>query len=157
MSVNYYLEALTMTTTIQSMTTISFIVLTLSIGAVPALAITPRPDPPAFGIVGIVSSQTARLNVVCSIHDVNGAVSPPCHGDLMFHDAAGDVIRDQELSTPARPVHVPRDRLPEGRRLEPFHLQPVLNARARSARVRTGEKEPFRGPEAIGRLIARMA
>jgi len=56
-------------------------------------AVARRSDPPAFGIVNIVSSQAVRLNVVCSQHGVNGAPPDPCRGRLMFHDAAGNDLQ----------------------------------------------------------------
>ncbi len=59
-------------------------------------AVAPNSNPPAFGIVNIVSSQAVRLNVVCSKHGVNGAPPDPCRGTLMFHDAVGNDIQTQE-------------------------------------------------------------
>ncbi len=56
-----------------------------------------QPDPPAFGIVSINSDQTIRLNVVCWEHDVNGVPPGPCHGDLMFHDMAGNIVAIQTV------------------------------------------------------------
>ena len=57
----------------------------------------PERDPPAFGIVSINPDQTIRLNVVCWEHDVNGVPPGPCHGDLMFHDMAGNVVAIQPV------------------------------------------------------------
>ncbi len=56
-----------------------------------------REDAPAFGIVSINPDQTIRLNVVCWEHDVNGVPPSPCHGDLMFHDMAGNVVAIQPV------------------------------------------------------------
>jgi hypothetical protein len=76
----------------------------LAIGAVvlgamsgTATAFNPQPDPPAFGIVSINPDQTIRLNVVCWEHDVDGVPPGPCHGDLMFHDMAGNVVSIQTV------------------------------------------------------------
>ncbi len=62
-----------------------------------ASAFNPQPDPPAFGIVSINPDQTIRLNVVCWEHDVNGVPPGPCHGDLMFHDMAGNIVAIQTV------------------------------------------------------------
>jgi hypothetical protein len=62
-----------------------------------ATAFNPQPDPPAFGIVSINPDQTIRLNVVCWEHDVDGVPPGPCHGDLMFHDMAGNVVTMQTV------------------------------------------------------------
>ncbi len=76
----------------------------LAVGAVmlgvqsgPAAAFNPQPDPPAFGIVSINFDQTIRLNVVCWEHVVDGVPPGPCHGDLMFHDMAGNIVAMQTV------------------------------------------------------------
>jgi hypothetical protein len=56
------------------------------------VAFDPQPDPPAFGVVSITPDQTIRLNVVCSEHGVKGTPPDPCRAELMFHDAAGNVL-----------------------------------------------------------------
>ncbi len=62
-----------------------------------ANAFNPQPDPPGFGIVSINPDQTIRLNVVCWEHVVNGIPPGPCHGDLMFHDMAGNIVAMQTV------------------------------------------------------------
>ena len=59
---------------------------------IPALAFDPQPDPPAFGVVSITPDQTIRLNAVCSSHGVRGVPPEACSAELMFHDAAGNVL-----------------------------------------------------------------
>ena len=54
-----------------------------------------RLDPPAFGIVSINPDQTIRLNVACWEHAVNGIPPDPCHGELMFHDMARNIVARQ--------------------------------------------------------------
>lgn len=56
------------------------------------VAFDPQPDPPAFGVVSITPDQTIRLNAVCSEHGVKGTPPDPCRAELMFHDAAGNVL-----------------------------------------------------------------
>jgi len=63
-----------------------------------ATAFNPQPDPPAFGIVSINPDQTIRLNVVCWEHDVAGIPPGPCHGELMLHDMAGNILARQTVS-----------------------------------------------------------
>jgi len=53
----------------------------------------PQPDPPGFGMATLRSDQRMRLNVECFPHAANGAAPAPCSGDVMFHDAAGNIIR----------------------------------------------------------------
>ena len=58
------------------------------------VAFDPQPDPPAFGVISITPDQTIRVNAVCSEHGVKGAPAP-CRAELMFHDAAGNVLASQ--------------------------------------------------------------
>ena len=53
----------------------------------------PQPDPPGFGAVTLRGDQGLRMNVFCFGHAVNGSDPEPCQGSVMFHDAAGDVLR----------------------------------------------------------------
>lgn len=53
-------------------------------------AFNPQPEPPAFGMVGIVSSQTARLNVVNAHPPEPG--SPVYQVKLGFADANGKLL-----------------------------------------------------------------
>ena len=83
---------------------IRIIAAALTVGAVvlgvmsgTASAFNPQPDPPAFGIVSITPDQTIRLNVVCWEHDVGSVPPSPCHGDLMYHDMAGNVVAIQPV------------------------------------------------------------
>lgn len=71
----------------------------LALGAIAVTAATfnPQPDPPGFGIVSINPDQTLRLNVVCWEHDVDGVPPGPCHGEMMFHDMAGNVLARQTV------------------------------------------------------------
>ena len=73
----------------------TFVLLAGSSGT--ASAFNPQPDPPGFGIVSINPDQTIRLNVVCWEHTVDGVPPGPCHGDLMFHDMAGNVVAIQTV------------------------------------------------------------
>ena len=50
-------------------------------------------DPPGFGMVTLTPRQTIRLNVTCFAHPVGEVAPEPCHGELMLHDAAGNVLR----------------------------------------------------------------
>ena len=73
----------------------TFVLLAGSSGT--ASAFNPQPDPPGFGIVSINPDQTIRLNVVCWEHAVNGLPPDPCHGELMFHDMAGNIVAIQTV------------------------------------------------------------
>jgi hypothetical protein len=58
--------------------------------ALPAAAFNPQPDPPGFGMVGIVRDQTAGLSVVNI-----GGLSPPepdAPVELLFLDGAGTTL-----------------------------------------------------------------
>ena len=63
----------------------------------PALAVT-LPDPPAFGLVNLVPGESIRINVVCSLHGVGKAVPSTCTGDLMLHDADGNLLGSQTVT-----------------------------------------------------------
>jgi len=73
-------------------------VVVLGTAAGTATAFNPQPDPPAFGIVSINPDQTIRLNVVCWEHDVGGIPPAPCHGELMLHDMAGNIVARKSVS-----------------------------------------------------------
>jgi len=55
-------------------------------------AFNPQPDPPAFGAVFINPDETLRLSVGCYEHPVGTFLPGPCRGELMIHDAAGNVV-----------------------------------------------------------------
>jgi hypothetical protein len=71
----------------------------IALGAISgsAGAFNTQPDPPGFGIVSINPDQTIRLNLVCWAHEVEGLAAAPCSGELMFHDAAGNVVAIQAV------------------------------------------------------------
>ena len=71
------------------------------------VAFDPQPDPPAFGVISITPDQTIRLNAVCSEHGVKGTPAP-CRAELMFHDAAGNVLASQTCTAAARAERLPR-------------------------------------------------
>ena len=53
-------------------------------------AFNPQPDPPALGMIGITSEQTARLNVVRL--DPIPAGDRPVQVELIFFDAQGNLL-----------------------------------------------------------------
>lgn len=57
------------------------------------VAFDPQPDPPVFGPATLRSDQVMRMNVTCFSHEVAGYPPNPCVGSVMFHDAAGNVLR----------------------------------------------------------------
>jgi hypothetical protein len=61
-------------------------------------AFNPQPDPPGFGMVGILPDETIRLNVVCYEHQVGATPPDPCRGELMFHNAVGTVLARRLVS-----------------------------------------------------------
>jgi hypothetical protein len=61
-------------------------------------AFNPQPDPPGFGLVTLVAGQAIRVNVVCSEHGVRNHPPDPCHGDLMIHDMAGNVLATERVA-----------------------------------------------------------
>lgn len=72
----------------------------LCVFAPTASAFNPQPEPPGFGAIGIVGSQTARLNLsfVAAPAPERGSVPPgPCAGtiQLQFLDAAGNVVAEK--------------------------------------------------------------
>jgi len=58
--------------------------------ATAAEAFNPQPEPPAFGMLGIVQGQTARLSVV-NIHPPEPG-APSCRVGLGFVDAEGGLL-----------------------------------------------------------------
>jgi len=62
-------------------------------------AFNPQPDPPAFGMVSIDISETARLNAVCSAGPLpEGATAGPCMVTLAFRDLAGRVLTQNTVN-----------------------------------------------------------
>jgi hypothetical protein len=55
-------------------------------------AFNPQPDPPGFGAIGIIQSQTMRLKVVC-LHNPPADVPASCAVQLKFSDASGRVLK----------------------------------------------------------------
>jgi hypothetical protein len=56
-------------------------------------AFNPQPDPPGFGAIGIIQSQTMRLKVVC-LHNPPGDVPvDACEFQLRFADLSGRIIK----------------------------------------------------------------
>ena len=58
-------------------------------------AFNPQPDPPGFGAIGIIQSQTMRLKVVC-LHNPPGDKTVPCAVQLRFSDASGRVLKQED-------------------------------------------------------------
>ncbi len=62
-----------------------------------AVAIVPgysqASDPPGFAAVSTNGNQVVAINVSCFDHQVGLLPPDPCHGELMFHDAAGHVLK----------------------------------------------------------------
>jgi hypothetical protein len=58
----------------------------------------PQPDPPGFGMITLVLGQGARLATSCFEHPVSGIPPGPCSGEMMFHNAAGDVLKSSRYS-----------------------------------------------------------
>jgi hypothetical protein len=54
-------------------------------------AFNPQPDPPGFGAIGIIQSQTMRLKVV--MHNPPDDKTASCDVQLKFSDAAGRVLK----------------------------------------------------------------
>jgi hypothetical protein len=60
------------------------------------LAFNPQPDPPGFGMVGIVEGQTARLNLV-NLGNGPSEFPPPCRATLQFFDGEGNVLAERRV------------------------------------------------------------
>ena len=70
-----------------------------------AQAFNPQPDPPGFGMIGIVRGQTARLNVV--IDNPNIIDNPDILVALTFVDDMGNVLAESRVSlTPGQAQHL---------------------------------------------------
>jgi len=77
-------------------------VLSLTLLSVPAVqAFNPQPEPPGFGMIGVVSSQTAPINVSWASPPEPDRAFPsgPCAGalQLRFVDQAGRVLSEQTV------------------------------------------------------------
>jgi hypothetical protein len=55
---------------------------------------SPPPDSPAFGMVTVGDDQLIRFSVACFDHAIGGIPPGPCRGEVMFHDASGEVLRE---------------------------------------------------------------
>lgn len=67
-----------------------------------AVAFNPQPDPPGFGMVGVVRGQTARLNVVIDNPNIRpggdrSGPTPHMRLQLQFVDGSGNVLRQSEV------------------------------------------------------------
>ena len=58
----------------------------------------PQPDPPGFGIVGLVQSETARINVLCNDHSIAGIPPDPCSIQLQFKNSSNVLIKSSSLT-----------------------------------------------------------
>ncbi len=67
------------------------VILLLAVAAAPARA---QSDPPGFAPLTLKSTQVISLNVNCFDHPVGDVPPSPCRGELMFHDAAGRVLKE---------------------------------------------------------------
>jgi hypothetical protein len=77
--------------------------LCLTFVLVPAVhAFNPQPEPPGFGMVGVINSQTARLTASLAAPpepDHGGFPPGPCRGELrlQFLDQAGRVVVERTV------------------------------------------------------------
>jgi hypothetical protein len=76
----------------------ALLALALLAAALPAQAFNPQPEPPAFGLVGLVRTQSAILNVVLT-HPPDPTqppdpMAPACELVLSFQDASGQTYLD---------------------------------------------------------------
>ena len=53
----------------------------------------PQPDPPAYSMYTMRTDQSMRVNLFCFEHPINGVPPEACRGTVMFHDAAGNVLK----------------------------------------------------------------
>jgi hypothetical protein len=65
-----------------------------------ARAFNPQPDPPGYGMVGIATGQTARLNIVnVGVPDPTTGLPPdPCRARLQFVDADGNELASRGVA-----------------------------------------------------------
>ena len=70
----------------------------------PALAFNPQPEPPAFGMMGLVRTQTAILNVVLT--QPPDPAAPACVMVLSFVDASGRLFHDAAGAEVSRRVEL---------------------------------------------------
>jgi len=63
------------------------------LGAVAVAPAFAQSDPPGFAPVTLKGTQVIALNVTCFDHQVGDLPPGPCSGELMFHDAAGKVLK----------------------------------------------------------------
>lgn len=67
----------------------------------------PQPDPPGFGIIGVIVSETARVNVLCIDHKIAGTPPDPCTVQIQFRNASNTVLKGATLSlNPGQYGHV---------------------------------------------------
>src|SRR5262245_45976462 len=70
----------------------AFLLVAVSTGFAAAQDISPTVDPPGFGLITLAPGEVARLMVVCFEHGTREVPPDPCHGQLMFHDARGNLL-----------------------------------------------------------------
>jgi hypothetical protein len=56
-------------------------------------AFNPQPDPPGFGAIGMIQSQTMRLKVVCLHNPPDDIPVDACSFQLNFADPSGRIIK----------------------------------------------------------------
>jgi hypothetical protein len=74
--------------------------LTWAIGHQRVLAqfFNPQPDPPGFGIVGLMVSETMRTHAFCEDHTIAGVPPGPCSVLLEFRNGSNTVLKTTTLS-----------------------------------------------------------
>ncbi len=79
-----------------------FVALLLAVGVLSkhAGAFNPQPDPPGYGMVGIATGQTARLNIVnVGVVDPTTGIPPgPCRARLQFVDGDGNELASRGVA-----------------------------------------------------------
>ena len=58
----------------------------------------PQPDPPGFGIVGMMVSETMRLHAFCEDHTIGGIPPGPCSVQLTFTNGSNTALKTTTLS-----------------------------------------------------------
>lgn len=70
-------------------------------------AFNPQPDPPGYGMVGMTTGQTIRINVVNTNEPDQSLPPDPCRVIMNFRDADGNLFRNSEGQPIRRIVQLP--------------------------------------------------
>jgi len=112
----------------------------------PALGFNPQPDPPGYGMIGIVPGQTLRLNVANVPLAAPQTPPDPCRVELTFVDSAGNKLLPavQVTLRSGKSTHIDfaAPLVPDGPVIHRFEVRPVIHILPNPSTTDTTEVPP---------------